>query len=121
MPKVYLLCRLTPFVFIPNIGTARPYGQAPIGGAGIQRDRGADMAMVELVRTNELVLLSWLLAELASSGIEATILDVHTSILEGSISAIPRRVMVDEDDMPLAARVLEMANDIGRGGPNGFE
>ena len=79
------------------------------------------MAMVELIRTNEPVLLSWLLAELASTGIKATILDSHTSILEGSISAIPRRVMVDEDDMPRAARVLELANEIGRGGPNGIE
>jgi hypothetical protein len=94
----------------------RPLTRPRLGGIG-----GAVMAMVELIRTNEPVLLSWLLAELASAGIEATVLDSHTSILEGSISAIPRRVVVDEDDMPRAARVLELANEIGRGGPNRFE
>jgi hypothetical protein len=33
-------------------------------------------------------------------------LDVHTSILEGSISAIPRRLMVDDDDYATARRLL---------------
>jgi hypothetical protein len=70
--------------------------------------------MVELLRTNEPVLLSWLLAELAAQGIESVLLDLHTSVLEGSISAIPRRVMVEEVDLPRAKRILAVAEEIGR-------
>ncbi|MDP6121127.1 MAG: DUF2007 domain-containing protein, partial [Rhodospirillales bacterium] len=52
--------------------------------------------MVELIRTNDPVLLSWLTAALAEARIEAIVLDVHTSILEGSVSAISCRVMIDD-------------------------
>ncbi len=54
--------------------------------------------MKELLRTNDPVRLSWVQAMLASAGIEAVILDTHTSIIEGSIGAIPRRLMVRADD-----------------------
>ena len=50
--------------------------------------------LVELLRTNDAVRLSWLTALLAAEGIEAVVLDTHTSILEGSIGAIPRRIAV---------------------------
>ena len=52
--------------------------------------------MRELLRTNDTVRLSWLQAMLASAGIEAVILDTHTSVIEGSVGAIPRRLMVHE-------------------------
>ncbi len=61
--------------------------------------------MRELLRTNDTVRLSWLQAMLASAGIEAVILDTHTSIIEGSIGAIPRRLMVHEDDETRARAV----------------
>jgi hypothetical protein len=77
--------------------------------------------MVELTRTNEPVLLSWLLVELAAAGITPVVLDLHTSALEGSISAIPRRVMVTEDDLPRAQRLLAMAEEIGKGKIRGFD
>lgn len=63
--------------------------------------------MRELLRTNDSVRLSWLQAMLASAGIEAVILDTHTSIIEGSIGAIPRRLMVHEDDETRARTVLK--------------
>lgn len=66
--------------------------------------------MVELIRTNDAVLLSWLTAALADAGVESVILDVHTSVLEGSISAIPRRVMVAAGDLVRAQRVLAEAD-----------
>ena len=50
--------------------------------------------MKELFRTNDPVRLSWAQALLAAAGIEAVVLDTHTSIIEGSIGAIPRRLMV---------------------------
>ncbi len=67
--------------------------------------------MRELVRTNDLVKLSWLQALLADAGIEAVVLDVYTSVMEGSIGAIPRRLVVIEADFARALRVLEAAGE----------
>ncbi len=67
--------------------------------------------MVELLRTNDIVLLSFLGALLADAGIETVVLDTHTSILEGSIGAIPRRLMVIDDDIVAARRVLDLAGE----------
>lgn len=65
--------------------------------------------MVELLRTNDLVRLSWLTALLKDAGIEAVVLDAHTSVIEGSINAIPRRLMVIDEDAVRARRVLDDA------------
>ncbi|MDP6787743.1 MAG: DUF2007 domain-containing protein [Rhodospirillales bacterium] len=70
--------------------------------------------MVELTRTNDPVLLSWLVAALAEVRIEAVVLDAHTSVMEGSISAIPRRLMVDDPDLARARRILAEAEALGR-------
>lgn len=67
--------------------------------------------MKELVRTNDLVKLSWLKALLADAGIEALVLDQHTSVLEGSAGAIPRRLMVIDEDFGRARRVLAEAGE----------
>ncbi|MCZ6606160.1 MAG: DUF2007 domain-containing protein [Rhodospirillales bacterium] len=71
--------------------------------------------MVELIRTNDPVLLSWLTAALRGEDIEAVVLDTHTSVMEGSISAIPRRIMVLDRDLLRARRVLAEADRIGGG------
>lgn len=65
--------------------------------------------MKELVRTNDAVRLSWLQAVLAEAGIESLVLDSHTSIVEGSIGAIPRRLMVADADHPRASAALRQA------------
>jgi hypothetical protein len=65
--------------------------------------------MKELLRTNDTVRLSWAEALLASAGIGCVILDAHTSIIEGSIGAIPRRLMVEERDHARALRLLAAA------------
>jgi hypothetical protein len=65
--------------------------------------------MKELVRTNDAVRLSWLQAILAEADIAAIVLDSHTSIVEGSIGAIPRRVMVADADHFRASAVLRDA------------
>ncbi len=67
--------------------------------------------MRELLRTNDPVKLSWLQALLADAGIEAMVLDTHTSIVEGSIGAIPRRLCVIPEDFERAKRVLEDAGE----------
>jgi hypothetical protein len=69
--------------------------------------------MKEVLRTNDVVLLSWAEALLADAGIGAVILDTHTSILEGSIGAIPRRLMVIDEDHPEAHRLIDMARKSG--------
>lgn len=65
--------------------------------------------MIELTRTNDPVLLSWLTFHLEDAGIDCMVFDTHTSILEGSIGAIPRRVMVLEEQKADAQRVLDRA------------
>jgi len=61
--------------------------------------------MKELLRTNDLVLISFVRALLDEAGIEALYLDHHMS-LEGSLGALPRRILVAEDDLPRARRIL---------------
>ena len=70
--------------------------------------------MRELLRTNDLVLISWLTAVLGEVGIEIIVFDAHTSILEGSANAIRRRVMViDEDHDEAKKTFLEAEAEIG--------
>ena len=72
--------------------------------------------MIELLRTNDPVLISFVQATLADAGIEAVVLDTHASILEGSASAIPRRIMIIDEDLETAKQILktrgEELNDV---------
>ena len=63
--------------------------------------------MIELLRTNDPVLISFVQATLADAGIEALVLDTHASILEGSASAIPCRIMVMDEDLETAKQILK--------------
>ena len=67
--------------------------------------------MKVLVKTNNIVLLSWLRALLKSEMIKTYILDNHASILEGSTSAIQRRLMVNEIDYESAKQILADAGE----------
>jgi hypothetical protein len=67
--------------------------------------------MKELLRTNDPVRLSCVQALLRDSGIESLILDHHTSLVEGSIGAIPRRLVVTERDYRRAWSVLAAAGE----------
>jgi hypothetical protein len=58
--------------------------------------------MEELLRSNDPVWLSYVRHVLAEEGIEYLQLDDHMSALEGSVGAIPRRIMVLEEDLPRA-------------------
>jgi hypothetical protein len=62
--------------------------------------------MKELVRTNDLVLISIVESFLLQNGIAFFIADQHMSALEGSVGFLPRRVMVGEDDLDRARRIL---------------
>jgi hypothetical protein len=65
--------------------------------------------MKELLRTNDLVRLSWIEALLADVGIDCVVLDQHTSLVEGSIGAIQRRLMVAARDHERARRLIAEA------------
>jgi hypothetical protein len=67
--------------------------------------------MKELLRTNDIVRLSWIEALLADAGIAYLVLDQHTSLVKGSIGAIPRRLMVDERDHRRAGNLIAEADD----------
>lgn len=69
------------------------------------------MAMIELLRSNDPVKLSWVTALLADADIEVVVFDTHASIIEGSIGAIPRRLMVLDDDLSRARHVLKTAGE----------
>jgi hypothetical protein len=65
--------------------------------------------MRELLRSNDLVHLSWAQAALSAAGIESVVLDAHVSGVEGNIGAFPRRLMVHEDLLERAREVLARA------------
>lgn len=67
--------------------------------------------MVELLRTNDPVRLSFVLALLADADIETLVFDAHASVVQGSIGAIQRRLMVVDDDLARARRVLDAAGE----------
>jgi len=66
--------------------------------------------MQEILRTTDVVLLSFAQHVLGESGIDSVILDTHMSITEGSIGVlVPRRLMVVEEDFARARSVLTKA------------
>ncbi|WP_108893377.1 putative signal transducing protein [Palleronia abyssalis] len=70
--------------------------------------------MKELMRSNEPTSLAFAKALLSGEGIEVFELDVHTSVLEGSIGILPRRLMVADRDHFRAVAILR-DNDVDRG------
>lgn len=62
--------------------------------------------MKELLRTTDPLTLTHAQAVLAGEGIETFALDEHMSVLEGSISILPRRLMVADRDLFLARAIL---------------
>jgi hypothetical protein len=70
--------------------------------------------MKELLRTNDLVRLSFLQALLTDSGIETIVLDEHIANVEGGIAPFQRRLMVLEEDIFRARALLaETGEDKG--------
>jgi hypothetical protein len=65
--------------------------------------------MRELVRTNNAVLISAIEALLDGAKIPHVVLDQNMSVLEGSIGILPRRVLVADDHMTAARRLLKDA------------
>jgi hypothetical protein len=106
--------RFSPFrdEFCHRIGT-RIYGARTARG---KRRFGAGIynrvpsckpsSMIEIVRTNDLVLISFVEALMRDAGIDFMVADQNMSILEGSIGVLPRRVLVADDEAARARRIL---------------
>lgn len=65
--------------------------------------------MIELIRTNDAVVLSFVQSLLKDAGIECLLADQNMSVLDGSIGVLPRRIMVPEEDAEEARRILSDA------------
>ena len=65
--------------------------------------------MICIIRTNDPVILSFSQAILKDSQIECFVMDQHMSLMEGSVGAIPRRLMVIDEDVDAARRALSLA------------
>jgi hypothetical protein len=65
--------------------------------------------MRELVRTNDMVLVSAVGALLDGANIPHMVLDQNMSVLDGSIGILPRRVVVPDDQVSAARKVLQEA------------
>lgn len=66
--------------------------------------------MIELMRTNDAVLISFVEALLRDAGIVFFVADNNMSIVEGSLGILPRRIMVRDDSVDEARHLL---NDAG--------
>jgi len=62
--------------------------------------------MREIVRTNDAVLITAIEALLKGAGIPHMVLDQHMSVLDGSLGMLPRRIVVENDHVARARRLL---------------
>ena len=65
--------------------------------------------MVEVLRSNDFVIISFAQAVLRDIGIEYFLADLHISAAEGSIGAFPRRLQVAAENLSQARRALREA------------
>ena len=62
--------------------------------------------MIEILRTNDLILISVVSSLLDETDIAYFVADQHMSVLEGSAGFLPRRVMVEREAESRARRLL---------------
>jgi hypothetical protein len=62
--------------------------------------------MIELLRTNDLILISLVESLLSAEQIGFFVADQHMSAVEGSLGFLPRRILVEADAVARARRLL---------------
>jgi hypothetical protein len=62
--------------------------------------------MEELLRSNDLVFLSFVRHVLDEAGLHHLVLDEHMSVLEGSVGILPRRILVLREDLAQARHAI---------------
>lgn len=65
--------------------------------------------MIELMRTNDAVVLSFVQSLLKDSGIECLVADQNMSVMDGSLGILPRRILVPEEDLKEAREIVAAA------------
>jgi len=65
--------------------------------------------MREIVRTNDVVLITAIEALLKGASIPHMVLDQNMSVLDGSLGMLPRRIVVDGEHIGRARRLLTEA------------
>jgi hypothetical protein len=65
--------------------------------------------MLEIIRTNDVVILSLAQSLMKDAGIHCMIADQSMSVLEGSLGLLPRRFLVDEERAEEARQILKDA------------
>ena len=75
--------------------------------------------MREIVRTNDIVLISAIEALLKGANIHHMVFDQNMSVLEGSLGLLPRRILVEDESVARARRLLTDAGLAHELGPDG--
>jgi hypothetical protein len=83
-----------------TIKTARQRGKA---------GKRCEGGLIEIVRTNDLVLISVIEMLLNGAEIAFFVADRNMSAVEGSLGFMPRRILVDSDEILRARRLLTEA------------
>jgi citrate lyase synthetase len=59
-----------------------------------------------LIRSNDIIYLTWVKSILSHNNIEFIVLDESMASTEGNISAIPVRILVDDNDLKKATYLI---------------
>lgn len=73
--------------------------------------------MIELIRTNDAVVISFVESLMRDADIGFLTADQNMSVLDGSIGILPRRILVEDERLEDARRILTdagIANEIRR-------
>jgi len=62
--------------------------------------------MIEILRSNDPVLMSFAASVLQDEGIRHTVTDTHMNVIDGSIGAVQSRLLVERDQFDAAERLL---------------
>ena len=64
-----------------------------------------------LIRSNDIIYLTWVKSVLSHNNIEFFVLDESMASTEGNISAIPVRILVDDNDLKKAKYLISQTGN----------
>jgi len=74
--------------------------------ACVYMGQACEVSMIELIRTNDVVVISFVESLMRDAGIGCFVADQNMSVMDGSLGILPRRVMVDASRADEARRIL---------------
>ncbi len=66
--------------------------------------------MKVLIKSNEIIYISWVKHRLKENSIDFLVFDEFISSIEGNITAFPVRILVNEKDLGLAKKIISDDN-----------